>query len=275
MLRLTILNLFFTVANASLVLLTTNSKEGNNMFCPGEPIIVKCSGRNSAVRWHIGETSFYIFGNADVTFAAGPHNEGKYAYMDTTIGRLNFYQNKTYVGSTFENLTLNSELHMHLNDENEFIEVTCKELWHRKKKTINITVFPGMLIMAYDKLMCYCKFILLHFYKHFSHSEILPLITIKLTTIHYFEDAMMSYHVLNWTIEDQANVAQFILRVHNFSIVQTHNSKNVSIYRDMKSYFFKKYKRDSLLLSIVSLDKCNRIHGMSNNVNLPPTFTCK
>ena len=59
--------------------------------------------------------------------------------------------------------TLNSELHMHLEDTNDFIEVTCKEL-HQKNKTINITVFPGMLIMALNKLVCYCKVILLHFF---------------------------------------------------------------------------------------------------------------
>ena len=85
---------------------------------------------------------------------------------------------------------------------------------------------------------------------------------------------MMSYHVLNWTIEDQANVTHFILRVHNFSFIQTHNSKNVSIHGEMKSYFFQKDRRAFLSLSIVSLDKCNRISGMSNNVNLPPTI-CK
>ena len=124
------------------------------MFCPGEPIIVKCSVGSSALRWHIGETSFVIFGNADVTFTAGPDNEEKYTYMNTTIGRLNFYPNGTYVGSTSADSILNSELHMHLNDANAFIEVTCKELWYQKKKTINITVFSGMLIMAYDKLMC-------------------------------------------------------------------------------------------------------------------------
>ena len=137
--------LFFTVANTSFILLTTNSKEGNNMFCPGEQIIVKCSVGSSALRWHIGETSFDIFGNSDVTFTAGPDNEGKFTYMNTTIGHLYFYQNETYVGSTSADSTLNSELHMHLNDANDFIEVTCKELWY-KKKTINITVFPGMLI---------------------------------------------------------------------------------------------------------------------------------
>ena len=84
---------------------------------------------------------------------------------------------------------------------------------------------------------------------------------------------MMSYHVLNWTIEDQAYVTQFILRIHNFSLLETPN-RNVSIPGDMNSYFFQKDKRDSLSLSIVSLDKCNRISGMSNNVTLPPT-TCK
>ena len=86
---------------------------------------------------------------------------------------------------------------------------------------------------------------------------------------------MMSYHMLNWTIEDQAIVTHFILRILNFSLIGTHYSKNVSISGDVNSYFFHKNKRDSLSLSIVSLDKCNRISGMSNNVNLPPTFACK
>ena len=84
---------------------------------------------------------------------------------------------------------------------------------------------------------------------------------------------MMSYHVLNWTIEDQANVPHFILRIQNFSILETQN-RNVSIHGDMNSYFFQKDRRDSLSLSIFSFDKCNRISGISNNVTLPPT-TCK
>ena len=149
MLRVTIVSLFFTIANTSFVLLTTNSKEGNNMFCPGEPIIVKCSVRSLGLRWHIGETSFVIFGKADADIFAGPYNEGQYVYMNSAYGRLNFYQNGSYVGSTSADSTLNSELHMHLEDENDFIEVTCKEFLHLKNdETINITVFPGMLIMA-------------------------------------------------------------------------------------------------------------------------------
>ena len=86
---------------------------------------------------------------------------------------------------------------------------------------------------------------------------------------------MMSYHMLNWTIEDQANITHFVLIIHNFSLLEIHNSENVSIDGDMNSYFFKKDKRDYLSLSIVSLDKCNRISGMSNNVGLFPTFACK
>ena len=85
----------------------------------------------------------------------------------------------------------------------------------------------------------------------------------------------MSYHMLNWTIEDQATVTHFILQILNFSLIGTHYSKNVSIHGDTNSYFFHKHKRDSLSLSIVSLDKCNRISGMSNNVSLPATFAGK
>ena len=117
------------------------------MFCPGEPIIVKCSVRTYAIIWHIGETSFVIFEKLDVNIYADPHNEGLYVYMDSAYGRLNFYKNGSYVGSTSADKTLNSELHMHLEDVNDFIEVTCKEL-HQTNKTINITVFPGMLFMA-------------------------------------------------------------------------------------------------------------------------------
>ena len=93
------------------------------------------------------------------------------------------------------------------------------------------------------------------------------------TEIHYFVDNMMSYHVLNWTTNNQADVTRFILQIHNFSILETQN-RNVSIHGDMNSYFFQKDRRDSLSLSIFSLDKCNRISGMSNNVTLPPT-TCE
>ena len=147
MLRVTIVYLFFTIANTSFVLLTTNSKEGNNMFCPGEPIIVKCSVRGLGLRWHIGGT-LVIFGKTDADIFAGPYNEGQYSYIESTYGRLNIYQNGSYVGSTSADSTLNSELHMHLEDANDFIEVTCKEFLNPENdKTINITVIPGMLIM--------------------------------------------------------------------------------------------------------------------------------
>ena len=84
----------------------------------------------------------------------------------------------------------------------------------------------------------------------------------------------MSYHMLNWTIEDQANVTHFFLRVLNFSFIGQ-SSKNVSIPGYINSYIFHKNKRDALSLSIVILDKCNRIYAMSNNVKLPSTFSCK
>ena len=128
------------------------------MFCPGEPIIVKCTVRSLGITWHIGETSFVIFGKVDVNIFAGRYHEGLHVYMDSAYGRLNFYQNGSYVGSTFADTTLNSELHMHLEDTNDFIEVTCKEL-HQKNKTINITVFPGIL----NTFICYCKFLYFFF----------------------------------------------------------------------------------------------------------------
>ena len=123
--------------------------------------------------------------------------------------------------------------------------------------------------------ICYCTFILLYSSLHFSLSEIYPPITINLTITFLHADVLMSYHMLNWTIEDQTNVPHFILRVLNLILIDTQYSWNVSIHGNMNSYFFQKNKRDLLSLSIVSLDKCNRISGMSNNVSLPSTFACK
>ena len=86
----------------------------------------------------------------------------------------------------------------------------------------------------------------------------------------------MSYHMLHWMIEDRANVNHFILRVLNFSLIdEIHYSQNISIPGDTNSYIFHKNKRDALSLSIVTLDKCNRISEMSNSVNLLPPYVCK
>ena len=79
----------------------------------------------------------------------------------------------------------------------------------------------------------------------------------------------MTYDMLNWTIkdEDKAGVTRFFL-------VRL-NSWNYSIHGDTYSYFFPKSKGFAVSLSIVSVDKCNRISGMSNNLYLPPSNTCK
>ena len=134
----------FAIANTHTVLLKSNGKEGGNVFCPGEPIIVTCSVRSNSLRWSIGRTSFVIPEKETITFFARPNREGIHSYMNTAIGRLHFYQNTTHVASTAARSSIDSELHMHLNDANDFVEVTCNELYHNTK-TINITVFPGML----------------------------------------------------------------------------------------------------------------------------------
>ena len=79
----------------------------------------------------------------------------------------------------------------------------------------------------------------------------------------------MTYDVLNWTIKDEfkAGVSRFFL--------QRHNSWNISIHGDTYSYFFQKDKWYAVSLSIVSVDKCNLISGISNNVYLPSGNTCK
>ena len=78
---------------------------------------------------------------------------------------------------------------------------------------------------------------------------------------------MMSYHMLEWTIEDKTGVTDFILQINN--------SKNIIICADRNTYLFQKDKNDADTISIVSMDKCNRINGMSDYVSLPPNVTCK
>ena len=147
MLIVIIVCLFFTIANTSAILLTTNGNGGNNVFCPRELIIVKCTVRGLAIRWQIGKTSFAIPNKLDVDFFAGLNDEGKHTYMDTAIGHLDFYQNGSYVASSGADSSVDSELHMHLNDTNDFVEVTCKD-FYQNKKTINITLFPGTFNLA-------------------------------------------------------------------------------------------------------------------------------
>ena len=98
-------------------------------------------------------------------------------------------------------------------------------------------------------------------------SEILPTIPIKLTTTLGFEDNTMSYQMLNWTVEGKTGVTDFMLQINN--------SKNISICANKNRYFFQKEKMDAVSLSIFSVDKCNRISGMSNNVSLLPSIICK
>ena len=78
---------------------------------------------------------------------------------------------------------------------------------------------------------------------------------------------MMTYHLLNWTVESKTGVTGFMLQIYN--------SKNISICADRNSYIFQKDKRDSVTLSIVSMDKCNRISGISNNMSFLTNITCK
>ena len=119
------------------------------MFCPGELIIVKCSKSETFLYWRIGKTSFTIFRTLPIIFTAYPEDD-RYIYMNTSIGLLNFYRNESYLGSTHSHSTIFSELHMHLKDANDFIEVSC-EISYQKTNFLKITVFPGMLIMEFDK----------------------------------------------------------------------------------------------------------------------------
>ena len=77
----------------------------------------------------------------------------------------------------------------------------------------------------------------------------------------------MSYHFLKWIIKDKGGITNFILQINN--------SKTINIHVNRNTYLFQKDKHDADTLSIVSLDKCNRINGLSNTVLLAPNIACK
>ena len=51
--------------------------------------------------------------------------------MNATYGHLDFYQNGSYAASTNADSSINSELHMHLINTKDFIEVVFKDLYQR------------------------------------------------------------------------------------------------------------------------------------------------
>ena len=77
----------------------------------------------------------------------------------------------------------------------------------------------------------------------------------------------MSYHMLEWTLKDKAGVTNFILQINS--------SKTINIHGHRNTYLFQKDENYAETISVVSLDKCNRINGMSNSVFLAPNITCK
>ena len=128
----------------------TNSIENDNVFCPRKLIIVKCSVRSSELTWHVDEASFAIpktiFART-LTFVAGQYREGPHIYMNTAIGRLDFYKNTTYIAVNAEDSSIDSELHMHMNHSNNFVVVTCLDSY-QQMKSINITLLPGILYIV-------------------------------------------------------------------------------------------------------------------------------
>ena len=103
--------------------------------------------------------------------------------------------------------------------------------------------------------MIYC-----HLFLIFIVAEKCSPILIDLITILDFEDGTMSYHILKWIIKDKGGITNFILQL-------------ICMVRG--TYLFQKDKHDAGTLSIISLDKCNRLNGMSNSVLLAPNIACK
>ena len=103
--------------------------EGNKQKgpCIGELSKVHCSVKGSLyLTWTIGRTSLTLIGNTFTILYAVERNEGAHRVIRTTTHNLHIYQNKTMFDSTDpENTQINSEMHIRLDNENDFVEVTC------------------------------------------------------------------------------------------------------------------------------------------------------
>ena len=148
---------FFYIDNNYTVTLTKNYAGERNCFLPGQPIIVKCSVPNPALLWRF-QISTFLIERKDVLFLPfslrprGP----SYFYLNSSIGRLHFYRNESYVGSPLDlsHSFINSEFHMHFVHENfvdkeldhfEFFDIECIDTGRHTSKKITICGFPGML----------------------------------------------------------------------------------------------------------------------------------
>ena len=110
--------------------------EGNkqNGSCIGELIIAHCSVKgSSSLTWTISRTSLTLTGNQFVTLLAAEGREGTYRVIRTSTNDLHIYQNKTIVGL---NSQIDSEMHIQLDNENDFVEVKCED----STAQINLTV---------------------------------------------------------------------------------------------------------------------------------------
>ena len=98
-------------------------KGGKYAPCYGELIIVKCSVRDTILRWRIGEVSFNIPGTKRCDFFAGPNQEGEKFILPTANGDIIFYQNATCIASNGEDTSIDSEMYFYLNGMNEYIQI--------------------------------------------------------------------------------------------------------------------------------------------------------
>ena len=145
----------FLTDNSYTVTLTKNYAGEMNCFGPGQPIIVKCSVPNPALLWRIHSSTFSIE-RKDVLFLPfslrprGP----SYFYLNSSVGRLHFYRNETYVGSPLDlsHSFINSELHMRFVgvvdkelDHFDFFDIECIDPGRHTFKKIAICGFRGML----------------------------------------------------------------------------------------------------------------------------------
>ena len=124
--------------------------EGNKQKgpCIGELSKVHCSVKGSFhLTWIIGRTSLTMTGIIHTIQFAIEGNEGVYHVFRTSTHDIHIYQNKTIVDSMHpENNQIDSEMHIRLDNETDFIEVIC-EASTPTTKTIRVSIL-GMFKMV-------------------------------------------------------------------------------------------------------------------------------
>ena len=118
-----------------------NKEKGS---CAGEVIKIHCSVIGSSLTWWIRKTSLTLTWSPIVILFAVEYGrgngEGAYRIVTTTTNDVHVYQNRTLIDyEDREKSLIESEMHVQLDNENDFFVVTCLDPQQRQR-SIKVSV---------------------------------------------------------------------------------------------------------------------------------------